>query len=99
MTDSNTYDFPPHVVRVHTKYGTAFNQKVEGTLTLRDSPWDPIKELLPIESEVSARLWTPHSFEREIALAGKIDADAFAPFADTISGSRWPGQQGGPKRA
>jgi acetoacetate decarboxylase len=99
MTDSSTYDFPPHVVRVHTKYGTAFNQKVEGTLTLRDSPWDPIKELLPIESEVSARLWTPHSFEREIALAGKIDADAFAPFADTISGSRWPGQQGGPKRS
>jgi acetoacetate decarboxylase len=98
MTEGNTYDFPPHVVRVHTKYGTAFNQKVEGKLTLRDSPWDPIKELLPIESEVSARLWTPHSFEREIALARKIDADAFAPFADTISGSRWPGQNGGPKR-
>jgi len=98
MAESNGYDFPPHVVRVHTRYGTAFNQKVEGTLTLRDSPWDPIKELLPIESEVSARLWTPHSFEREIALAGKIDADAFAPYADTISGSRWPGQNGGPKR-
>jgi acetoacetate decarboxylase len=98
MLPGATYDFPPHVVRVHTSYGTAFNQKVEGTLTLRDSPWDPIKELLPIESEVSARLWTPNSFERDIALAGKLDADAFAPFADTISGSRWPGENGGPKR-
>jgi acetoacetate decarboxylase len=94
----NTYDFPPHVVRVHTKYGTAFNQKVEGTLTLRDSPWDPVKELLPIESDVSARLWTPNSFDRDITLAGKLDAEAFAPFADTISGSRWPGEMGGPKR-
>jgi acetoacetate decarboxylase len=99
MEDSSTYDFPPHVVRVHTKYGTAFNQKVEGKLTLRDSPWDPIKELLPQESEATARLWTPSSFERDIALAGKIDADAFAPYADTISGSRWPGERGGPKRS
>jgi acetoacetate decarboxylase len=98
MMPEATYDFPPHVVRVHTKYGTAYNQKVEGTLTLRDSPWDPINQLLPIESEVSARLWTPSSFERDIALAGKLNAEGFAPFADTISGSRWPGQNGGPKR-
>jgi acetoacetate decarboxylase len=94
-----TYDFPPHVVRVHTKYDTAYNQRVEGKLTLRDSPWDPVAELLPVEGEVSARLWTPSSFEREIVLAGKLDADKFTPFADTISGSRWPGQNGGPKRA
>ena len=93
-----TYDFPPHVVRVHTKYGTAFNQKVEGKLTLRDSPWDPIAKLLPQESEVRARLWTPSSFEREITLASKLDAEAFAPFVDTISGSRWPGENGGPRR-
>ena len=93
-----TYDFPPHVVRVHTRYGTACNQKVEGTLTLRDSPWDPIEELLPIESEVSARLWTPNSFDRDIALAGKLDGEAFAPFVDTIGGSRWPGENGGPKK-
>lgn len=99
MAAGTTYDFPPHVVRVHTKYGTAFNQKVEGTLLLRDSPWDPIARLLPIESEVSARLWTPSSFEREITLAGKLDADAFAPFADTIGGSRWPGEMGAPKRS
>jgi acetoacetate decarboxylase len=98
MVPEATYDFPPHVVRVHTKYGTAFNQKIEGNLVLRDSPWDPVKELLPIESEVNARLWTPNSFERDISLAGKLDADAFTPFADTISGSRWPGQNGAPKK-
>ena len=98
MLPEPTYDFPPHVVRVHTKYGTAFNQKVEGTLTLRDSPWDPIVELLPMESEATARLWTPSAFERDITLAGKLDGDAFAPFVDTISGSRWPGQMGGPKK-
>jgi acetoacetate decarboxylase len=97
--DFSTWDFPPHVVRVHTKYGTAYNQKVEGKLTLRDSPWDPIEQRLPMASNVTARLWTPNSFERDIALAGKLDAEAFVPFADTISGSRWPGQMGGPKRS
>ncbi len=98
MVPEATYDFPPHVVRVHTRYGTAYNQKIEGTLTLRDSPWDPIKELLPIESDVSARLWTLSSFDRDITLAGKLNAEAFAPFADTISGSRWPGENGAPKK-
>ncbi len=98
MLPEATYDFPPHVVRVHTSYGTACNQKVEGKLTLRDSPWDPIAELLPMQSEVSARLWTPNSFERDIALAGKLDGDAFAPFIDTIGGSRWPGENGGPRQ-
>jgi acetoacetate decarboxylase len=83
---------------VHTQYGTAFNQRVEGKLTLRDSPWDPIAQLLPVASDVSARLWTPSSFDRDIALAGKLDGDAFAPFIDTIGGSRWPGENGGPKR-
>jgi len=99
MARGTTYDFPPHVVRVHTKYSTAYNQKVEGKLTLRDSPWDPIVALLPQESEATVRLWTPASFDRDISLAGKIDADAYAPYADTISGSRWPGENGGPKRS
>lgn len=99
MAPQTTYDFPPHVVRVHTRYGTAFHQKVEGELVLRDSPWDPIARLLPVESEVEARLWTPSSFEREITLAGKLDGDAFGPFLDTISGSRWPGAMGGPRRS
>ena len=33
-----------------------------------------------------------------ITLAGELDAEAFLPYADTISGSRWPGENGGPKR-
>ncbi len=98
MMPDNTYDFPPHVVRVHSSYATALEQKLEGTLTLRDSPWDPIKELLPIESEPAARLWTPNFLGREITLAGKLDADAFGPFVDTIGGSRWPGENGAPPR-
>ena len=34
----------------------------------------------------------------EIKLAGKLDPEAFKPFTDTISGSRWKGTQGGPLR-
>jgi acetoacetate decarboxylase len=79
--------------------GLAGRRHGEGKLTLRDSPWDPIVALLPQESEATARLWTPASFDRDISLAGKIDADAYAPYADTISGSRWPGENGGPKRS
>ena len=32
-------------------------------------------------------------------LAGPLDPDAYWPFSDTISGSRWPGFHGGPKKA
>jgi acetoacetate decarboxylase len=93
-----TYDFPPHVVRVHSTYGTGFLQKLEGIVTLGDSPWDPIKELLPIESDVESLLWTPIFLGREITLEGKLDADAFWPHADTIGGSRWPGERGAPRQ-
>jgi acetoacetate decarboxylase len=96
MVPDGSYDFPPHVVRVHSSYSTMYHQKVEGTLTLRDSPWDPIKELLPMESEASARLWSPNFLGRDITLGGKLDGDAFQPYVDTISGSRWPGSHGAP---
>jgi len=99
MMPDDSYDFPPHVVRVHSSYSTVQNLKVDGELTLRDSPWDPIAQLLPVEGEVSARLWTPQFLGREITLAGKLDADRFGPFSDTIGGSRWPGQNGGPRKA
>ena len=35
---------------------------------------------------------------REISLQGKLDGDAFGPYIDTIGGSRWPGQNGGPPK-
>ena len=92
------YDFPPHVVKVHSTYGTQHLEEVEGTLTLKESPWDPFASLLPQRELVSARLDTPTFLGRDITLEGPLDPDAFWPFVDTISGSRWPGANGGPKR-
>jgi hypothetical protein len=34
---------------------------------------------------------------REITLAGALDPIPFWPYADTIGGSRWPGDRGGPR--
>ena len=92
------YDFPPHVVRVYSKYGTAFLQELKGTLTLRESAWDPIATLLPMREQLSAQLWTPIFRDRRITLAGALDPVGFWPFVDTISGTRWPGTSGGPKQ-
>ena len=93
------YDFPPHVVHVKAQYGTAFYEKVEGTLTLRDSPWDPMAEYLPIRGEVTAHLWQPIFKDRGITLAGPLDPKKYWPFVDTIAGSHWPGHNGGPRKA
>ncbi len=92
------YDFPPHVVRVRSQYGTAYREDVKGQLVLRDSPWDPIASLLPMREQLEAYLWWPTFLDREIKLAGKLDPDAFLPHLDVISGSRWPGSNGGPKQ-
>lgn len=91
------YDFPPHVVHVRSKYGTAHYEAIEGKLTLRESPWDPLATKLPMREQLSAHLWWPIFLDREIKLAGKLDPEGFKPFADVISGSRWPGHMGGPK--
>lgn len=93
-----TYDFPPHVVRVHSSYGTAYKQKVEGELRLPESPWDPVATHLPVVEDPDVHLWWMIFKGREITLESKLDPDAFWPFADTIGGSRWPGQSGGPRR-
>lgn len=92
------YDFPPHVVHVKSSYGTAWREELQGELLLRDSPWDPLARRLPMREQLSAYLWWPKFLGREITLAGKLDPEGFMPFADTISGSRWPGTMGGPKR-
>lgn len=96
MTPS--WDFPPHVVRVYSKYGTAFIEELEGEVKLNDSPWDPVARLLPMKSEAKAHLWTPVFLDRQITLEGKLDEQGFWPYADTIGGSRWPGENGGPKK-
>ncbi|MEQ9464874.1 MAG: acetoacetate decarboxylase family protein [Haliea sp.] len=93
------YDFPPHVVHVRSKYGTAWRESIEGELVLRDSPWDPLASRLPLREQVSAHLWWPTFLDREITLAGPLDPEGFMPFTDTISGSRWQGTRGGPRRS
>jgi acetoacetate decarboxylase len=93
-----SYDFPPHVVRVHSVSGTSLIEDVKGTVELRDSPWDPLTTLLPLREQVSARLVSTIHRSREISIAGQLDPEAFWPFADTISGSRFPGFHGGPKK-
>lgn len=93
-----SYDFPPHVVHVKAGYQTFHQVGVEGTLVLRESPWDPIAEHLPQRGPLSARLWSFIPTSREITLEGPLDPDAYWPFADTIGGSRWPGRLGGPQR-
>ena len=84
-------------MRVATVSETAYEETVDGVLVLRDSPWDPYTELLPLREQVSAALVTPIHTSREITVAGKLDPDAFWPYADTIGGSRWPGDRGGPR--
>ncbi|WP_101756679.1 acetoacetate decarboxylase family protein [Oceanicoccus sp. KOV_DT_Chl] len=90
------YDFPPHVVHVHGKYGPGYRLAVNGKLTLRESPWDPIAELLPMREQISAHLWWPEYRSRDVTLSGALDPDKYWPFIDTISGSKWPGYLGGP---
>jgi len=93
-----SYDFPPHAVHVKTSYQAIHIERVQGDLLLRQSPWDPIADLLPIAGEISARLQSAMPTSREITLEGALDPDAFWPFSDTIGGSRWPGFRGGPKQ-
>ncbi len=93
-----SYDFPPHVVTVKTSNNAVLRENVEGTLTVRESPWDPIAELLPVRGEPTAQLVTNQMTGRDIQLASPLDPDAFWPFMDTIGSSRWPGTLGGPVR-
>ena len=93
------YDFPPHVVRVRMVGHAVHTETLTGELILRDSPWDPYTELLPLRELVSAELVTARHSLREITNAGPLDPDAFWPHADTIGGSRWPGTDGGPRRS
>jgi acetoacetate decarboxylase len=92
-----SYDFPPHVVRVSTTNDTAHRETIDGVLTLHDSPWDPYTELLPMREQLSADLVWGVQTRREITLAGPLDPIAFWSHSDTIGGSRWPGDRGGPR--
>ena len=90
------YDYPPHVIHVYSRYGTAQLLKLDGEIVLRESPWDPVATLLPMREQVSAHLWSPTFLDRRISVAGPLDPEKFTPYADTIGGSRWPGEMGAP---
>jgi acetoacetate decarboxylase len=94
------YDFPPHVVKVSSSSTLQYRFEVRGDLVLRDSPWDPIAELLPLREQVAVHLQkTQMDYRtRSLTLAGPLDPVAFWPHADTIGGSRWPGLGGGPRQ-
>jgi acetoacetate decarboxylase len=92
-----SYDFAPHVVDVASVQRTVRAENVDGTLLLRDSPWDPYTTLLPMREQLSAQLVWSEMKSRTITLAGPLDPIAFWPYADTIGGSRWPGSMGGPR--
>ncbi|MCU1386810.1 MAG: acetoacetate decarboxylase [Ilumatobacteraceae bacterium] len=94
------YDFPPHVVKVSSTSSLVYRIQVDGDLVLRDSPWDPIAELLPMREQVAAHLQKSQMdySTRSLTLAGALDPDAFWPHTDTIGNSRWPGMNGGPRR-
>lgn len=91
------YDFPPHVVRVHTAGVATHVETLDGDLQLHPSPWDPYTDLLPMLGPATAELVTTRHTAREITLAGPLDPDAFWPHVDTIGGSRWPGERGAPR--
>jgi acetoacetate decarboxylase len=92
------YDLPPRVVCVRTAGVRTRTEVLDGELVLRASDWDPYTTLLPMLGPVAAELVSTRHTGREIRDAGPLDPDAFWPFADTIGGSRWPGDRGAPRR-
>jgi acetoacetate decarboxylase len=95
-----SYDFPPQVVRVTSTSTVEYRLAVDGELVLRDSPWDPIAEQLPIREQLSVVLHKSQMdfASRSVSIEGPLDPIAYWPYADTIGGSRWPGMAGGPRR-
>ncbi|MFM7068863.1 MAG: acetoacetate decarboxylase family protein [Actinomycetes bacterium] len=91
------FDLEPRVVAVRTSGVPVRCTPIDGQLTLRQSPWDPVTHYLPATGPAHAELVTVQHTGRNISVAGLLAADAFEPFADTIGGSRWPGERGAPK--
>lgn len=92
------YDLPPMVVDVRTVGTVTQRQALHGELELRSSAWDPVADLLPVWGEPAAELVSTRFTARSMTPAGPLDPEGFWPFADTIGGSRWPGDRGGPRR-
>ena len=91
------YDLPPHVVRVRTAGVPTHVEVLDGERP--GPPGHPSTELPLFWAPPPAELAPPRHTAREITLAGPLDPDAFWPHADTIGGSRWPGDRGAPRPA
>ena len=97
--DYQGFDFPPHVVTVkRTGLEVVSCEAVDGELTLRESPWDPVAELLPVEGEVTAIMRRHKMTGRTVEMGDALDAEACKARMDCIGSTRWPGLWGGPKR-
>jgi acetoacetate decarboxylase len=92
------FDLDPLVVQVTTSGVRTRVEQLDGELVLRDSDWDPYTALLPRRGDAVAELVSTRHTGRSIRAAGKLEAEAFWPYADTIGGSRWPGDRGAPRR-
>jgi acetoacetate decarboxylase len=95
-----SYDLPPQVVKVSSTSTVEYRLAVDGELVLRDSPWDPIAELLPIREQLSVVLHKSKMdfASRSITVVGQLAPVAYRPKAATNGGSRGPGTAGGPPR-
>ncbi len=92
------FDLDPRVVKVTTSGVPVRVEPLVGKLDLNESVWDPYCALLPPRGAATAELVTTRHTGRTITTAGSLDPAAFVPFADTIGGSRWPGDRGAPRR-
>lgn len=92
------YDLEPKVVMVTTSGVPIRVEALKGDAVFSDSVWDPYKYLLPMRGPATAELITTRHTGRSITTAGPLDPADFLPFADTIGGSRWPGDRGAPRR-
>lgn len=94
---SGAWDLPPRFVEVAMAGTRVRREPLAGALTLTSSVWDPVADLLPPTTAPQATLLTTRFHSRTITAGRPLDADSFAPLADTIGGSRWPGQRGAPR--
>lgn len=76
--DGNGFDAGPLLVQSDDLIETVSLEKMQGTLTLRDSATDPVADL-PVRELVSMNYRSLRAVSKR-SLIGPVDAEAFAPF-------------------
>ena len=92
------FDFGPVVVDVATTMEPIHVETVEGELTLKDSPWDPVARYLPMAGDASAMLVTHQMKSREITNAGHSMPIASGPTPMSSAEVAGPARTVGPRR-